>query len=402
MSIVQYVLSKAKKENPLDTTNSYIKQRKEIYEKLKQNNNPQEFFNNKNFKQLEKKYKELANLPKELANVKITSPTSNYLFEGENDAQKIQQLINKLKSLQDVENFNQYTELFNELESTNKYIREDIRGKFNSNNIFSISTKDYELMKKAILQAQNENNIKVAKDAAKKYYSGLIGNLGESIGIIQGYNLLSKEIKQQLKNIGIEIQVSNVGGEVKGKRSVGDTMVSFVANDNQIIGTISLSNKLSANYQNSKATRIKLRTTFPNQIPNQRARSLYYNLFSLHAKGNEKELDLYPNRQNEIFAFRRYVAALILQENLFGAFQGDNVYYFNYGEYLYTMNDLLTYWISSNIKESEIPSASLPGHEKRLNIMKYAKSQEQADKIIAQQQLIITYNFHIGNLNAAL
>lgn len=404
MAITKYILSEARLNNPINTIENYTKKRKEIYQKLKNNNKPEDFFNNENFNKLKKQYEILSKLPEELKNTRVTSSTKGILFNGEESDEKIiKNLINKAKSLQDIESFNDYTKIFNELEKTNVFIQKDIREKINSNNIFSISTRDYELMKNAILTAEKNNDLQAAKKAAKVYYSGLIGNLGETIGIIQGYNLVSKEMQKQLKSLGININVSNTGAKVEGKRAVGDTTVSFIAKDGQVIGSISMSNKLTANYSGKpKSTGVKLRTTRPSQISDFSQRSLYYNLFSLHGEGENKKLELYPNKNKEIIAFRRYIAAIIMKESLFGAFSGDNVYYFNYGEYLYTMNDLLDYWIYEGTATSGIPLASLPGHKKRIDIMKGVKSEEDADKKIAAQDLIITYSFHIGNINKAL
>ena len=401
MAITKYILSEARKLNPIGNVESYNKQRQEIYEKLKDNRYPEKWFNNDNFNKIQKQYNFLQELPKELKNFRISSSTQGHLFNGTNDTKKIQELINQAKSLQHVEDFNQYTEIFNQMEQSANFIKK-IKGKINSQNVFAISTNDYNLMKNAILKAQKDNDIQQAKKIAKQYYSGLLGNLGETIGIIQGYQILSKELQQQLKKIGIDIQVSNTGSKVEGKRAIGDTTISFVAQNNEIIGSISMSNKLSANYGQTTSSRIKLRTTFPTQIKDITSKSLYYNLFSLHGSGRNKTYELYPNKSKEIIAFRRYLAATIMQETLFGAFSGDNVYYFNYGEYIYTMNDLLKFWTYSNTPISGVPLASLPGHKKRLDIMKNVKTEEEADTIIGKQEIIIAYNFHLGNINNAL
>ena len=403
MALVKYLLSKAQRENPLDTASNYIAQRGKIYSKLK-NKDVGRFFNTQDLNNVSQQYKVLQSLFKELNSVRITAPTKNFLFNGtSSDAVIINNLLQEAKSLQGAEDFDKYSKILNELENSSRFINSEVKNKTNiGNNVFAIGTQDYEKMKAAILKAKDAKNIEEAKQAAKKYYSGLIGNLGETIGIIQGYKLVSNKLQQQLKENGIDIVVANTGGVVKGSRAIGDTTVSFKLENGEIIGSIAISNKLSSTYNPVKSKPIKIRETFPSYIPDNSARSLYYNLFSLHAKGKQKNLDLYPSRSADIMAFRRYVAALIMEQNLFGAFAGDNVYYFNYGEYLYTMNDLLDYWTAAQSAESASPLASLPGHKKRLELLAGVKKEEEADRVISKQPLVIKYNFHVGNLNNAL
>ena len=410
MGLIRYAtLSKAQEQNPLKTEAEYLRQRQNIYNSLKDSKKVEDFFNQQNLNLLTKKHKELKDFVKSLDTLRVTTTSeTNNIFTGESvsDTEQIKKLIKKAKSLQGVENFNDYTKIFNELENSADFVNKELRSKLSSNNLFSIGTKDYELMKKAIEEAKKENNIKKAQENAKKYYSGLIGNLGESIGIIQSYNTIQSKIPSELKKIGVVgVEISNTGGQssISGKRKVGDTTVEFKYANGEILGKISFSNKLTASYGKSKSTKIKFRETSPNQIQDERVKKLFYNLYSFHADGENKNAELYgQERKKDIIAFRRYLASLIVKENLFGVGSDDNVYYFNYGEYIYTMNDLLTYWNSNTTQTSGIPLASFPGYSIRLNSLKGVKNPLEAEKIIDKYRLIINYSFHIGNMNAAL
>lgn len=281
----------------------------------------------------------------------------------------------------------------NKLDSANDFIKTELKGKMNGRQILSIATKDFIYLKNAIELAKSNNDINIVRENAKKYFSGLIGNLGESLGTLYGYSLVSKEIQNSLSSLGIIINVSNAGDQiVNGKRAVGDTKIEFSYKDGKILGSISMSNKLSANYGKSKSHTIKLRTTTVNQL-REDLKPAYYNLISFHTVGKDKQLDLADNK--ETISFRRYVASIILEENLFGSFFGDNVYYFNYGEYIITMNDLLDY----QIKGYGTPYTANISRSTRSSILfKHGIKEEQADNAISSMELKIFSSIHFGNL----
>lgn len=342
MTYVVYPLTKAKKYKKQVIAN-YDEQRQQIYEGLKSKNiQAESFLKEENFNKIDEKsnkiYKELI---KELNSVEPKAENRGYVFNGSSDQKIIQDIINYAKQLQKVETFDQVTKLMNKLDSANDFIKTELKKKMNGKQILSIATKDFIYLKDAIELAKNNNDIDTVRENAKKYFSGLIGNLGESLGTLYGYSLISKEIQNKLSSLGITVNVSNAGDQVvNGKRAVGDTKIEFSYTGGKILGSISMSNKLSANYGKSKSHTIKLRTTTVNQL-REDLKPAYYNLISFHTVGKDKQLDLASNK--ETISFRRYVASIILEENLFGSFFGDNVYYFNYGEYIITMNDLLDY-----------------------------------------------------------
>lgn len=346
MSYIIYPLGKAKAAYKKQVAANYDEQRQSIYEQLKKKNiQAESFLNEENFNILSKKNNEIfKKLIKELNSVAPKAEERGYVFNGIDDRETIQKIIGLAKQLKNVETFEEVTKIINKLDNANDFIKEELKGRMNNEQLLSIATKDFAYLKEAINIAKNSNNIEKVREKAKNYFSGLIGNLGESLGVLYGYSLVSKDVQKDLSSLGITMKVSNAGGDVvDGKRAVGDTKIEFIYKGNQVLGSISMSNKLSADYGKTKSHNIKLRSTTVNQLRDD-LKPAYYNLISFHGAGRKPEnlrLDLATNA--ETLSFRRYIAAIILEENLFGSFQGDNVYYFNYGEYIITMNDLLDY-----------------------------------------------------------
>ena len=59
MAITKYVLSEARQLNPIQSVESYNKQRQKIYQKLKDNKYPEQWLDNENFNILKQQYKVL-------------------------------------------------------------------------------------------------------------------------------------------------------------------------------------------------------------------------------------------------------------------------------------------------------------------------------------------------------
>lgn len=373
---------------------NYDDARQRIYEDLlKKDIKAENFFNQENINKLDNSTKEIINsIISHLNNVSLSN-NEQKVFNGDNDTIEIQKLIDKAKSMQGLEDFEKVGNLFSELESSSKFVKEELRPLLGTDNLFSISTNDYNRLKEKIELAKNKKEIDKIKENARKYFGGIIGNLGESLGILYGYNSFNKQLLEEMNKAGIQLTLSNVGDRnVNGKRSVGDTELTFTYKDGKILGTIDMSNKLTAKYNINKSHSIKLRSTTVNQLPEE-IKPLYYNLISFHAKGNKKQVDLATSK--ETISFRRYVAALILKENLFGAFKGDNVFLFNYGSYIITMNDLLNYWIQGN----GTPYVANISKRTRLNLLaEKGINSEKAESKIGGVELKVFSSLHMGNL----
>ena len=404
-----YPLLEARQKSGIQTAEQYKELKNGIYRDLLANQKTaSSFLDKKAFEPYKDVYD---NLIKALDSVK---PNNNNIsktcsFDGSpNDQQIIKQLI---QNILDARKFSTVAEGLQKLDSLQKgakyvdkmnNIVSSITGEQIS--VITVATKDYENLKDKVKTIKSTEKI---KEAMVKQYAGLLGNIGESIGIIQGAAILPKELKRQLYKAGIKVTVKNSGGDaVEGKRAVGDTSLEFSAKEGELLGRISISNKMKGDYASPKKKNIKFRDTTPNQVRDPAARKVLYNMISFHAEGSEKRLDLFNGMSdgvNRLKAFRSYIGAIIMKDNLYGSFDGDNVYYFNYGEYMFTINDLINSWVNNSGSSllNATPYLDSISMERRKKLFQGISSEAEADRAISGLSISISAAIHIGNLLAA-
>lgn len=404
-----YPLLKARRESGIQTAAQYKRLKIGIYNDLLVNQKTaSSFFNKKAFEPYKDVYDKLI---KELDSVKAENNniSKTCSFDGgPNDQQVIEQLIQNILDARKFSTISEGLQKLDSLQKGAKYVDEmnraisSITGEQLS--MIKVATKDYQNLKEVVKKSQS---VEAARSAMVKQYSGLLGNIGESIGIIQGASILPQELKNQLDKVGIKTTIKNSGGmNLKGKRAVGDTALEFRTDKGHLLGRISISNKIKGEYATPGKKTIKFRETSPRQIKNPSARKVLYNMISFHSKGTEKYLDLFdgmPDGVNRLKAFRSYIGAIIMKDNLYGSFDGDNVYYFNYGEYMFTINDLIASWVKNSNSSflNATPHLTLISARARKAMLAGVSSEAEADKIIGSMSISINAAIHIGNLAAA-
>ena len=130
-------------------------------------------------------------------------------FQNVLDARKFSTVAEGLQKLDSLQKGAKYVDKMNDIISL-------ITGEQMS--VITVATKDYENLKDKVKTIKSTEKI---KEAMVKQYAGLLGNIGESIGIIQGAAILPKELKRQLYEAGIKVTVKNSGGDaVEGKSTL--------------------------------------------------------------------------------------------------------------------------------------------------------------------------------------
>lgn len=400
----------------------YLAQRQEVYDKMSAKNINS--FISQPFKKLMEVNRDLKAIPQSLSKGITSAYNSqhkikNAVFTGANDATIIQEILDTIDEMKgkNLKTLDEYMQRIN----TIKQLNDEYNLKFRDSGDDTILSIGKNVYNELVQMIQKNSNVEDIRARVNQVYSDLIGNLGEGYGILVGHNIGKKVVEDIVKslpkesNVKVTYKIDNAGGDfVNGTRKVGDTSLSVYLNDTTLVGTIGLSNKMTNDYNKLTAGggvsshRITLReTSFQNiKLGSQRVhRELLYNLISFHGDEDTHTVEGYYkslyNTTEDTIEFRRFIAARSMKEALWGVGGDDRVFLLNYGEYLYTMNDLLKTWQGQS---ASVPYATFPSLQKRQSLLigHPGMTEAKAEDLISKTTTSIQFAFHRNKINAAL